>query len=109
MLPIVVITIVSIYSQTIKNIFPSLAIQDCFIRDDYVVHINYTLEVILVFNFAQNLFFIMSIYLLRHVQDEFSMNPELKFVVAVWFITGLLTYFFVLLLPRNSFVHTGSV
>lgn len=110
LLPILAVTIASLYVENIMNFFPSFAIEECFDDEEqYQDHINSTLLISLYTNFIINSLFIVIIYVLRHVQDEFSINEELKYISIIWYVTGLVYYFFINICPYNIFVTSGSV
>jgi cell division protein FtsW (lipid II flippase) len=70
---------------------------------------NTSMETFILTNFLENFIFLLSIYTLRHVQDEFSINFELKLIATVWYITGFVTFFFLLMLPHTAFVTNESI
>lgn len=110
LLPILALTIASLYVENLMDFFPSFAIEECFDTDAiYEEHINTTLNVSIYTNFVINSVFILIIYLLRHVQDEFSISKELILTVVVWYVTGFVFYFSLLLVPYNGFVTSGSI
>ena len=49
------------------------------------------------------------IYLLRHVQDEFSINAELKIVTTVQVIVNFITFYLLIFCADTPFNHTNNM
>lgn len=61
----------------------------------------------MVLNNIINVFLLLSVFALRHVQEEFAMNFEVKWVTAAWYISGFIFFLTTLCYPDSPFV-TGE-
>ena len=52
---------------------------------------------------------VISIYALRHVQDEFSINFELKIISVIWILTGFLLFFFMIIEPHSMMIRSNNL
>ena len=103
MIPFLIFTVAAITSKTFRiNLFPAFESPFCmqdpshyieFAPNDYYeyeYHLFFTIEFYLFLNFMLDLALVSAIYALRHVQDEFSINLELKIVSVTWIVLGFI-------------------
>ena len=67
------------------------------------------METYLIANFIQDIALIVCIYSLRHVQDEFSINAELKIISLIWILSGFFHFFVMILYPDSVLITSNSL
>ena len=60
-------------------------------------------------SFMLNTLFLMAIYALRHVQDEFSISIEFKCTFAIWSISSFVMYFMLIYEEERTFVRNSAI
>ena len=68
-----------------------------------------SIEFYLICNFILDALMITFIYLLRHVQEEFSINRELKCVSLIQFLMGFTLYFFLIVAPTSDLTSSNNL
>eukprot|EP00347_Sterkiella_histriomuscorum_P012237 403369365 len=117
-IPFFVFTLVAILDKQFRHYFPSFEVLECLSTDEsdsaelhriYRRHLYMTMETYLIVNFIQDMGLILCIYTLRHVQDEFSINFELKFISFIWIIFGFFQFMIMIFFPDSPIITTNSL
>jgi signal transduction histidine kinase len=82
-------------------VWPSYNIANCFVDNladgiiekntEFNLHVNSTLIMMQVLSFFECLMLVLAIYFIRNIQEDFSIDKELKGILFVWFTCNLLT------------------
>jgi len=119
LIPFFILTIVAVVDKDFRPYFPSFEVLEClrtdknhtqvYYSDIYKKHLYVSIETYLLVNFTTDLALIIFIYNLRHVQDEFSINFELKCISLIWITLGFLMFYFIIIHPDPEIIKSNSI
>ncbi|TNV86484.1 hypothetical protein FGO68_gene14214 [Halteria grandinella] len=118
--PMIILALLGVLIQGFRPFYPSFEVKSCFLqKGQYVqnselektfrLHLYLTVEVYLLFNFFLDGLLMAFIYLLRKVQQEFSMTMELMTITVTQLAIGFLVFFIIIIDPETSLNKTNNV
>lgn len=118
--PLTILSLLGVLIQGFRPYYPSFEVKSCFLqKGQYIqnseleqafrLHLYLTVEVYLVFNFFLDGLLMAFIYLLRKVQQEFSMTFELMTITITQLAIGFLIFFIIIIDPETSLNKTNDV
>jgi hypothetical protein len=64
---------------------------DPHVIDSVNQHTNISVACLLIVNFTECMIFVICMYKLKNIKDDFNIRSELSIVFLIWFITSFLT------------------
>lgn len=118
--PMTLLALLGVLLQSFRPYYPSFEVKSCFLRkgqfvqnkeleNTFRLHLYLTVEVYLLFNFFLDGLLMAFIYLLRKVQQEFSMTFELMTITITQLAIGFLIFFIIIIDPETSLNKTNNV